>query len=115
MELFSALLRVLDPAIFAWSFVVIALFNELKKLDLPDWFPPLPLVVWLASFIICFVLGLLKSQLVGLADTLYLELYALGNSFIVAGMAVGLFDTGRGFKQMYGGIKRWKSNRKKDS
>jgi hypothetical protein len=91
------------------------LFNELKKLDLPDWFPPIPLVVWLASFVVCFVLGLLKSQLIDMGDALYLELYALGNSLIVSGMAVGLFDTGRGFKQMFGGIKKWKSLRKKDS
>lgn len=115
MEFFSALLRVLDPAIFAWSVVIIALFNELKKLELPDWFPPIPLVVWLASFVVCFALGFLKSQLMGAVDVLYLELYALGNSLIVAGMAIGLFDTGRGFKQMYGGIKKWKSLRKKDS
>lgn len=115
MELFSALLRVLDPAIFGWSFVIIALFHELKKLELPDWFPPIPLVVWLASFIVCFVLGLLKTQLLDFGDALYLELYALGNSLIVSGMAIGLFDTGKGLKEMIGGIKRWKSARKKDS
>lgn len=95
IEFFIELLcGLIDPRLIAWVVVINIIGYWLKVKGLPKWCPPLPLLLFLISFVICTLFGWLVSGDLGgpKAAVMSIFFYGLGNGFLVAVTATWGYD-----------------------
>lgn len=110
-ELFMDVINAFDYRLIPWVFVLNIIGYWAKKLTLPKWLPPMPLLLMLASFLVCTGFGWAHTDTVG-AKALFISIveYGLGNGAIVAMLAIFGYDSvhaftkRRGFSKQGGGI-----------
>lgn len=102
-ELLMDVLNAFDYRLIPWVFVLNIVGYWLKKLPLPKWVPPTPLLLMLASFLVCTSFGWAHTDVEG-AKAVYVSIfeYGLGNGAIVAMLAIFGYDSVHAFTKRRG-------------
>lgn len=91
-------LNVFDLDLIPWIVFIVILGRTLKKVDMPTWVPPLPVVLLLVSFVICAGFGWCHTELQGSEKMVATVLtYGLGNGCFIALLAMGGYDIAHSF------------------
>ena len=102
-ELFMDVINAFDYRLIPWVFVLNIIGYWVKKLDLPKWVPPTPLLLMLASFLVCTGFGWAHTDVTG-AKAVFISIveYGLGNGAIVAMLAIFGYDSIHAFTKRRG-------------
>lgn len=102
-ELFMDVINAFDYRLIPWVFVLNIIGYWAKKLTLPKWVPPTPLLLMLASFFICAGFGWAHTDVVG-SKALFVSIveYGLGNGAIIAMLAIFGYDSVHAFTKRRG-------------
>lgn len=94
MEIINAFDYRLIPFVFVLN--IIGYWG--KRINLPKWLPPMPLLIMLSSFIICATFGWAHTSVEG-AKAIFVSIveYGLGNGSIVAMLAIFGYDSVHAF------------------
>lgn len=103
--LFRLLLQLVDPIMAVWMVAIWILGYWLKKLKLPRWCPPLPILLLLAYLVLGFIFGAIQSELVGWRGVAYVLLYGTGNGLLFTGLSFIVYDI------VHGGLKKRKARK----
>lgn len=102
-EVTLTLLNAFDIRLVPWIFVLNIMGYWLKKLDMPKWVPPMPILVLVASFSVCSLFGWAHTDATGAkAMVISIMEYGLGNGAIVALIATYGYDTVHSFTKRLG-------------
>ena len=83
------ILSLIDPNLAPWILVANVAGYWLKQKELPKWFPPIPLVLFLMDFFVCVAVGWALTDAEGWkAITIAILEYGIGN-----GLAITLLST----------------------
>lgn len=90
-------LNAFDYRLIPWIFVLNISGHFLKKLNLPKFVPPVPVLLIFASFLVCCGFGWAHTEVEG-AKQMFVAIveYGLGNGLCVAGMAIMGYDSFKG-------------------
>lgn len=87
-----------DPRLVPFVFVLNALVFWIKKVGLPKWSPPLPLILMLLSFTICAVFGWVVTEATGTkAIIMSIVYYGLGNGLLIGFLSIFGYDIAHAF------------------
>ena len=102
-ELFMDVINAFDYRLIPWVFVLNIIGYWTKKLNLPKWVPPTPLLLMLASFLICSGFGWAHADVEG-SKAIFVSIveYGLGNGAIIAMLAIFGYDSVHAFTKMRG-------------
>lgn len=102
-EVIMDILNAFDLRLIPWVFVLNIFGYWLKKITLPKWVPPTPLLLMLLSFIICTSFGWAHTDVEG-AKAVYVSIieYGIGNGAIVAMIAIFGYDSVHAFTKRRG-------------
>lgn len=102
-ELFMDVINAFDYRLIPWVFVLNIIGYWTKKMNLPKWVPPTPLLLMLASFLICTGFGWAHTDVVG-AKAIFVSIveYGLGNGAIIAMLAIFGYDSVHAFTKRRG-------------
>lgn len=105
-------LNALDPQLLPWVFVLNILGYWLKKLVLPRWMPSMPVIIFMASFVVCCLFGWAHTDAVGAkAMVISIFQYGIGNGIAVAWAAIFGYDVFSSEKKKYLAAKEKKEER----
>lgn len=91
-------LNVFDLDLVPWIVFIVILGRTLKKVDMPAWVPPIPVILLLVSFCICALFGWWHTDLQGSEKMVATVLtYGLGNGCFVGLLAMGGYDIAHSF------------------
>lgn len=92
------MLQAINPALVPFAFGLNVVGYWLKKCGLPKWCPPLPITLFLISFMICALFGWAHTAVEGWKGVLIVVgEYGLGNGAIVTLMSTYGYDVVHGF------------------
>jgi len=89
-----SLISLLDPKVIPFAVSLCVLGKWLKKLKLPKWMPPLPLLLVVSGFLMMTVYGYVTSGMHGASEVVYALLYGLANGIAVSATAMVGYDIG---------------------
>lgn len=97
-EIFMDVLNAFDYRLIPWVFVLNIIGYWAKKVTLPKWLPPIPLLLFVASFFVCAGFGWAHTDVVG-SKMVFVSIveYGLGNGAIVAMLAIFGYDSVHAF------------------
>ncbi len=91
-------LSFIDPSLLPWVVVANVFGYWLKKEKLPGWFPPIPLVIFLANFLICSVIGWALTDAEGWKAIIIALLdYGIGNGLVITLISTFGYDVVHSF------------------
>lgn len=92
------LANLMDPKLIPWVLVLNILGYWLKKLRLPKFLPPLPVLLFAASFVVCCLFGWAHTEATG-AKAMIITImdYGIVNGLLVAFFAISGYDILKGF------------------
>lgn len=86
-------LSAFDLTMLPWTVFIVILGRQLKKVKIPTWAPPLPVILLLVSFIVCALFGWFHSSVDGAERMIRTVLvYGVGNGCLVGLLAMGGYD-----------------------
>ena len=101
--------NLMDPKLIPWIFVLNIAARWVKKLDLPKWMPPLPVLIMGTSFVICSLFGWAHTEAEGTKAMIIMIMdYGIVNGLQCALFAMGGYDIFKGFmskRKAKGGVK----------
>lgn len=102
-ELIMDVINAFDFRLIPWVFILNIIGYWVKKLNPPKWVPPTPLLLMLASFLICAGFGWAHTDAVG-SKAIFVSIveYGLGNGAIVAMLAIFGYDSVHAFTKKRG-------------
>lgn len=84
---------VIDPKLLPWVLFLNVAGIWLKRGKLPSWMPPIPILLFLISFIICCVFGWIHTEATGAKAMLQIILeYGLANGLVMTLIATWGYD-----------------------
>lgn len=86
----------LDPAMAVWIIVVMIAGYWLKRMKLPGWLPPLPVLLLAMYLVIGFIFGWLQYEVDSWRGLLRVLLYGVGNGIIYTGFSFIIYDIAHG-------------------
>lgn len=96
-EMIMDVLNAFDVRLIPWIFVLNISGHFLKKMNLPKFVPPVPVLLILASFFVCCGFGWAHTDVTGAKQVFVTVVeYGLGNGLCVAGIAIMGYDTFKG-------------------
>ncbi len=94
------LLSFFDVNLIPWVLILNLLGAELKKHKRPAWLPPIPVLLFVVSFIICSLFGWARSSGEGGKAMVQAILqYGLGNGLIITLVSTFGYDVFKGYKK----------------
>ena len=96
----------LDPAMAIWIIVVMIAGYWLKRIKLPGWLPPLPVLLLAMYLVVGFIFGWLQYEVESWRGLLRVLLYGIGNGIIYTGFSFIIYDIA------HGAFKRAKAKKK---
>ena len=97
MEILSI---IFDTDLLPWVFVLNIAGLWLKRAKLPSWLPPLPILLFALSFIICCVFGWIHTEGEGVKAVAQVVLeYGLGNGLLMTLVATWGYDIVHAYKK----------------
>lgn len=82
-----------DPRLVPFIFVLNIIGYWLKKVGLPKWCPPLPLLLFLFSFVLSAVFGwIVTDETEGKAIIMSIVYYGLGNGLLLGFLSTSGYD-----------------------
>ena len=96
-EMIMDVLNAFDYRLIPWIFVLNISGHFLKKMSLPKFVPPVPVLLIFASFLVCSGFGWAHCEVDG-AKQMFVTIveYGIGNGLCVAGMAIMGYDSFKG-------------------
>lgn len=100
-------LSAFDLNLLPWIFFIVLLGRQLKKVKIPAWLPPLPVILLFVSFVVCALFGWFHAGVEGSERMVQTVLvYGLGNGCFVGLLAMGGYDIAHAFmKEKWAKIK----------
>lgn len=100
-------LSVFDLDLLPWIVFIVLLGRTLKKIKIPVWLPPLPVILLLVSFVVCALFGWYHSSVEGSERMVQTVLvYGLGNGCFVGLLSMGGYDIAHSFmKEKWAALK----------
>ena len=97
------IINAFDYRLIPWVFVLNIIGYWGKRMNLPKWVPPMPLLIMLSSFLICCGFGWAHTDVTG-AKAVFVAVveYGLGNGAIVAMLAIFGYDSVHAFTKKRG-------------
>ncbi len=95
----------LDPIMATWIAVVMIAGYWLKRMNLPKWFPPLPVLLLIMYLAVSLFFGWLQYDVTGWKGVERVLLYGIGNGIVYTGFSFIVYDIG------HGAIKRHKEKK----
>lgn len=95
----------LDPIMATWIAVVMIAGYWLKRMSLPKWFPPLPVILLIMYLAVSLFFGWLQYDVTGWKGVERVLLYGIGNGIVYTGFSFIVYDIG------HGAIKRHKEKK----
>lgn len=91
-------LSVFDLDLLPWIVFIVILGRTLKKVNIPAWLPPLPVILLFTSFVVCALFGWFHSTVEGSERMVRTVLvYGLGNGCFVGLLSMGGYDIAHAF------------------
>ena len=91
---------VFDAKLIPWVFVVNILGLWLKRMKLPEWAPPIPLLLFMASFVVCTLFGWLHLEVdSGKAVAQMILEYGLCNGVLITLIAIFGYDVFHAYRK----------------
>ena len=91
-------LSFIDPCLLPWVAVTNVMGYWLKKEKLPGWIPPVPLLLFLANFLICSLIGWALTDAEGWkAIVIALLEYGIGNGLVITLVSTWGYDVVHAF------------------
>lgn len=102
-ELLMDVINAFDYRLIPWVFVLNIIGYWMKKMNLPKWVPPTPLILMLTSFLICTGFGWAHADVEG-SSAIFVSIveYGLGNGAIIAMLAIFGYDSVHAFTKRRG-------------
>ena len=101
IDLVNMLFELLDPALLFWALVLNVLGYHLKKVGLPKYCPPIPLLLYLVALVPCLALGWATVNAEG-GKAAYLAIfYGLSNAGLITLPAIFGYDVVHAFTGKY--------------
>ena len=97
------IINAFDYRLIPWVFVLNIIGYWGKRMNLPKWVPPMPLLIMLSSFLVCCGFGWAHTDVAG-AKAVFVAVveYGLGNGAIVAMLAIFGYDSVHAFTKKRG-------------
>lgn len=99
----------LDPIMATWIAVVMIAGYWLKRSRLPEWFPPLPVILLIMYLTVGLIFGWLQYEVTSWKGVERVLLYGIGNGLVYTGFSFVIYDIG------HGAIKRRKKKAGKET
>ena len=91
-------LNAFDLDLLPWIVFIVILGRTLKRVRMPAWVPPIPVLLLMISFVLCALFGWWHTDLEGSERMISTVLiYGLGNGCFVALLAMGGYDIAHAF------------------
>ena len=86
----------LDPIMAVWIAVVMVAGYWLKRSRLPEWMPPLPVLLLIMFLVVCLIFGWLQYEVESWKGVERVLLYGIGNGLVYTGFSFIVYDIGHG-------------------
>lgn len=94
ISLLKLLASSVDPNMAIWIFVVMIAGYWLKRTELPQWIPPLPVLLLAMYLVIGFAFGWMQYGVESWGGLLWVLLYGAGNGIVYTGFSFIIYDIG---------------------
>lgn len=106
-------LNAFDLDLIPWIIFINVLGKQLKKIKMPSWLPPIPVLLLMASIAVCALFGWSHTTATGAKSVIIVLEYGIGNGLLVGLTALGGYDIVHTFvKTTWASIKEWGKKRK---
>lgn len=95
-SILKLLVSYVDPAMAIWIVVIMTAGYWLKRMSLPEWFPPLPVLLLAMYLAVGFVFGWLQYEVESWSGLVRVLLYGIGNGIIYTGFSFIIYDIAHG-------------------
>lgn len=95
-SILKLLVSYVDPAMAIWIVVVMIAGYWLKRMKLPEWFPPLPVLLLAMYLAVGFIFGWLQYEVESWRGLIRVLLYGIGNGIIYTGFSFIIYDIAHG-------------------
>lgn len=91
-SIFKLLASYVDPVMAIWIVVVMIAGYWIKRSRLPDWVPPLPVLLLGLYLAVGFVFGWLQYEVTSWSGVVRVLLYGIGNGLVYTGFSFIIYD-----------------------
>ena len=95
-SILKLLVSYVDPAMAIWIVVIMTAGYWLKRMSLPEWVPPLPVLLLAMYLAVGFVFGWLQYEVESWSGLVRVLLYGIGNGIIYTGFSFIIYDIAHG-------------------